>query len=128
MPNPYSSPTTPASASNAQSQESQPVWAVRVGIVFCALATVGFLLAAFVLIPQAIRLSNDATQFPTQFQGSNDAAIRASWVLGIASVLLAFSNLAGAIIAYRKHIHVAWSIVGASVASFIGLAIIFRPT
>ncbi len=127
MTNPYSPPPIPASALNAKSTESQPVWAVRVGIVFCALTTVGFLLAAFVLIPQAIRLSNDATQFPRQFQNSNDVAIRASWVLGIACILLAFINIAGATIAYRRRIYVAWSIIGASVASFTGLAIIFRP-
>ncbi len=128
LPNPYSTPTASASASNAQSQESQPMWAVRVAIVFCTLTTVIFLLAAIVLIPQAIRLANDATQLPTQFQSSNDAAIQGSWLLGIASVFLAFSNLAAAILAYRKQIYVAWSILGASAASFIGLAIIFKPT
>ena len=124
MSNPYSSPTEKVSASN---EPSPSVWGVRFGALFCGIATFGFIGAAVLLIPQAIRLSNDALQFPPEFQSSNDAAIRGSWVLGIASVCFACLNLVGVIMACRKRVYLAWTIVMASFLCFVGLAIFFRP-
>ena len=126
MSNPYKSPDTVDALSDGVSGRTTS-WSTRIPIVLCAIAIAYFLFAAALLIPQAFRLANEATQLPVQFRNSSDAEIRGSWILGVFSVLFAALSASGVMFAMRNRIRSSWCVLGISILGFVGLAAVFRP-
>ena len=127
--NPYQPPRV---RGTAEASGKTPRWWLRACDYLCVglslLAIAGYAFTAWMLIPQAARLEAEALNYLPPFRNQDDKMIRASWVLGYGSILLALTTSVAAVLALQRRTLAAWSLLLLGFVAYVVLAIVLNPT